>query len=197
MNIKRIYVQEKIYGDFLKALTAFIRENLKHGPAADQTTFVGPVQNAVQYAKVLELYEAAEKEHWNVAIGGLKERKEGKGFILPPTIIDNPPEGSRIEVEEPFGPILPVMKWSTEAEVVRRANASDAGLGASVWSSDIARATKIADQLESGSVWVNTHFEVGPHMPFGGHKQSGLGMEWGVVGLKGWCNPQSFWTRKD
>ncbi|ROW04753.1 hypothetical protein VMCG_04835 [Cytospora schulzeri] len=197
MNIKRIYVHEKIYDDFLKAMVEFIKGNLPHGPAADQTTFVGPVQNGVQYAKVLELYEAAEKENWKIALGGLKEKKEGKGFFLPPTIIDDPAEGSLIETEEPFGPILPVMRWSDEDAVVRRANCLEAALGASVWSSDIAKATKIANQLEAGSVWVNTHFEVGPHMPFGGHKHSGLGMEWGVVGLKGWCNAQSFWTRKD
>ncbi|POS78205.1 aldehyde dehydrogenase (NAD+) [Diaporthe helianthi] len=197
MNVKRIYVHEKIYDDFLKAMVDFIRNNMKPGVAADPNTGVGPVQNSAQYAKVLDLYEAAEKEGWKIATGGLKEKKEGKGFILPPTIIDDPAEGSRIEAEEPFGPILPVMRWSDEAEVVHRANGFDSGLGASVWSSDIAKATKLADQLEAGSVWINTHFEVGPHMPFGGHKQAGLGMEWGVVGLKGWCNPQAFWTRKD
>lgn len=190
-------VHEKIYDEFLKAMVDFIRNNLKSGPAADPNTGVGPVQNSMQYAKVLNLFEAADKEGWKIATGGLKEKKEGKGFILPPTIIDDPAEGSRIEAEEPFGPILPVMRWSDEAEVIRRANGFDSGLGASVWSSDVAKATKIADQLEAGSVWVNTHFEVGPHMPFGGHKQAGLGMEWGVVGLKGWCNPQAFWTRKD
>ncbi|KAG8163674.1 hypothetical protein KVR01_006971 [Diaporthe batatas] len=197
MNVKRIYVHEKIYDDFLKAMVDFVRNNMKPGPAADPNTGVGPVQNSMQYAKVLNLFEAAEKEGWKIATGGLKEKKEGKGFILPPTIIDDPAEGSRIEAEEPFGPILPVMRWSDEAELIRRANGFDSGLGASVWSSDITKATKIADQLEAGSVWINTHFEVGPHMPFGGHKQAGLGMEWGVVGLKGWCNPQAFWTRKD
>ncbi|KAL1873511.1 hypothetical protein Daus18300_003874 [Diaporthe australafricana] len=197
MNIKRIYVHEKIYDDFMKAMVDFIRNNLKHGSVVDQSVAVGPVQNSMQYAKVLNLFEAADKEGWKIATGGLKEKTEGKGYILPPTIIDDPAEGSRIEAEEPFGPILPVMRWSKEEDVVRRANDFDSGLGASVWSSDIAKATKIADQLEAGSVWVNTHFEVGPHMPFGGHKQAGLGMEWGVVGLKGWCNPQAFWVRKD
>ncbi|KAI3394985.1 hypothetical protein diail_1874 [Diaporthe ilicicola] len=179
----------------------FIRNNLKHGPAADPNTAVGPVQNSMQYAKVLNPFEAADKDGWKIATGGLKEKKESKGssFILPPTIIDDSAEGSRIKSEEPFGPILPAMRWSKEEDVVRRANGFDSGLDASVWSNDIAKATRIADQLEAGtsSVWVNTHFEVGPHMPFGGHNQAGLGMEWGVVGLKGWCNPQAFWVRKD
>lgn len=196
MNIKRIYVHETIYGDFLAAMVNFVRDNLKPGPANDPNTFVGPVQNLMQYDKVKTFFEEADTQKWDIALGGLKEKKEGKGYILPPTIIDNPAEDSRIVTEEPFGPILPIMKWSNEADVIVRANSVETALGASVWSNDIEKATKIADQLEAGSVWVNTHFEVGPLMPFGGHKQSGIGMEWGVVGLKGWCNPQSFWTKR-
>lgn len=195
MNIKRVYVHDKIYDAFLASMVSFVRDNLKPGPAADPNTFVGPVQNHMQYGKVKELFEEAEIQKWTIALGGLKDKPEGKGFILPPTIIDNPAEDSRIVVEEPFGPILPILRWSDEADVIRRANGVESALGSSVWGTDVAKATKIADQLESGSVWVNCHFEVGPLMPFGGHKSSGLGMEWGVVGLKGWCNPQAFWTK--
>lgn len=199
MNIKRVYVHDKIYDSFLAAMVEFVGTNLKHGPAADTSTFVGPVQNSMQFAKVKELYEEAEAQEWDIALGGLKlvdDKKEGKGFLLPPTIIDNPAEDSRIVVEEPFGPILPILRWTDEADVVRRANNTESGLGASVWSKDVERATRIADQLEAGSIWVNCHFEVVPQMPFGGHKASGIGMEWGTVGLKGWCNAQSFWTKK-
>lgn len=196
MNIKRVYVHEKIYDAFLAAMVSFVRDNLKPGPAQDPNTFVGPVQNSAQYEKVKDLFEAAETQKWTIALGGLKEKKQGKGFILPPTIIDNPAEDSRIVQEEPFGPILPVMKWADEDDVVCRANGTDAALGASVWSNDIEKATRIVDQLDAGSAWVNCHFEVGPFTPFGGHKKSGIGMEWGVVGLKGWCNPQSFWVKK-
>lgn len=196
MDIKRIYVHDKIYDAFLKAMVDFVRDNLKSGPAADSNTFVGPVQNAMQYGKVKELYEHASAQQWKIALGGVEAMKEGKGYLLPPTIIDNPAEDSRIVVEEPFGPIVPTLRWTDEADVIRRANNTDQGLGASVWSSDVARATKIADQLEAGSVWVNCHFELAPTLPFGGHKASGLGMEWGVYGLRGWCNGQSFWTKK-
>jgi acyl-CoA reductase-like NAD-dependent aldehyde dehydrogenase len=69
------------------------------------------------------------------------------------------------------------------------------GLGASVWSKDVPRAQRMVEQLEAGSIWVNTHFELAPNVPFGGHKQSGLGMDWGEVGLKGWCNPQAYWVK--
>lgn len=197
MNIKRVYVHDKIYDAFLAAMVDFIK-NMPCGDAKDPNTAIGPIQNTMQYAKVKELIQEAEKQKWTVALGGLKEleKKDGKGLQLPPTLIDNPPEDSRIVVEEPFGPILPIMRWTEEADVVSRANALDSALGASVWSPNIARATKIADQLESGSVWINGHFQVAPNMPFGGHKASGIGMDWGVVGLKGWCNPQGFWTNK-
>lgn len=98
--------------------------------------------------------------------------------------------------EEPFGPILPVLKWKDEKDVIKRANASLMGLGASVWTKDLERGERIARQLEAGSVWVNSHFELAPNVPFGGYKWSGIGVDWGVEGLKGWCNPQTVWVRK-
>lgn len=195
MNVKRIYVHDKIYDAFLAAMVEFVSNNLKPGPATDTNTFVGPLQNSMQFGKVKEFFEEADAQNWKIALGGLKEKKDGKGFILPPTIIDNPAEDSRIVAEEPFGPILPTLRWTDEADVIRRANGTESGLGASVWSADVDKATKIADQLEAGSVWINCHFELVPHMPFGGHKASGIGMEWGTLGLKGWCNGQSFWTK--
>jgi acyl-CoA reductase-like NAD-dependent aldehyde dehydrogenase len=94
------------------------------------------------------------------------------------------------------GPILPIMPWSDEAEVIAAANNTRMGLGASVWSSDIWRAERIALQLEAGNVWVNKHFEPLPHAPFGGHKESGVGVEFGLEGLHGMCNVQTINIRK-
>ncbi|KAF3764032.1 aldehyde dehydrogenase [Cryphonectria parasitica EP155] len=198
MNIKRVYVHDKIYDAFLAAMVTFIRDNMPYGPAADPKTIIGPLQNSVQYEKVKKFFAEAETQKWTIALGGLEEEAKikSKGLLLPPTLIDNPSDDSRIVVEEPFGPILPVMRWTDEKEVISRVNAVEAGLGASVWSSNIEKATEIADALEAGSVWINNHFQVSPNMPFGGHKASGIGMDWGVVGLKGWCNPQGFWTFK-
>lgn len=179
-------------------MVEFVKGNLAHGAATEPNTVVGPIQNHMQYEKVKGYFAEAEKQKWKIALGGPEElaKTSGKGLVLPPTLVDNPPDDSRIVAEEPFGPILPVMRWTEEADVIKRANGVDAGLGASVWSGDLDKATRMADQLESGSVWINNHFQVGPHMPFGGHKASGIGMDWGVVGLKGWCNPQAFWTFK-
>lgn len=194
MNIKRIYVHENIYDKFLAAMVATTKQ-FKTGDHTNAEAFFGPVQNQMQYEKLERFYTQIGKEGWKTALGGELGPKHGNGFFIHPTIIDNPPENSSIVVDEPFGPIVPVLKWVDEEDVIRRANASRLGLGASVWSKDIDRAQRMAEQLEAGSIWVNTHFELAPNVPFGGHKESGIGMEWGVVGLQGWCNPQTYWIK--
>ncbi|KAJ2987002.1 hypothetical protein NUW58_g4745 [Xylaria curta] len=194
MNIKRIYVHESIYDKFLTALVVTTKQ-FKIGDHTDPEAVFGPVQNRMQHEKLQKFYSQISKEGWKTALGGEPGPTQEKGFFMPPTIIDNPPEDSSIVVDEPFGPIVPVLKWSNEEDVIKRANASKLGLGASVWSKDVSRAQKMAEQLEAGSIWVNTHFELAPNVPFGGHKESGLGMEWGQVGLEGWCNPQAYWVK--
>ncbi|KAJ5726985.1 hypothetical protein N7493_006012 [Penicillium malachiteum] len=193
MMIKRLYVHEKIYDEFMQKLVAFVK-TLKVGDGTGADTFVGPVQNKMQYEKAKELFGSITTENLNAVLGGTIE--DSTGYFIHPTIIDNPPENSRVVQEEPFAPILPVMKWSDEADVIDRANALETGLGSSVWCSDLDRAAHIADQLQSGSVWVNSHFQVAPNVPFGGHKQSGMGVEWGLTGLLGYCNSQTQWLNK-
>lgn len=194
MDMKRIYVHEAIYDKFLPALVEATKK-LKIGDHTDPEAFFGPVQNQMQFEKLRTLYAQIDKEGWKTALGGEPGPKQGSGFFMPPTIIDNPPESSRIVVDEPFGPIVPVLRWTSEEDVIKRANASKLGLGASVWSRDVSRARRMAEQLEAGSIWVNTHFEIAPNVPFGGHKESGIGMDWGEVGLRGWCNPQAYWVK--
>lgn len=142
------------------------------------------------------MYAQIEKSGWKVALEG-KVRTSDKGYFIEPAIIDNPPEDSRIVVEEPFGPIVPLLRWSDEDDVLERANALETGLGASVWSRDIARAERMARQLSAGSVWVNSHFDVAPTVPFGGHKESGVGMEWGLEGFRHYTNSRSLWVWKN
>lgn len=194
MNIKRVYVHEKIYDEFLAATVDFVK-NLKTGDHTDAEAFFGPIQNSMQYEKLRAFYSEIETQGWKTALGGHPGEKTGKGYYMPATIIDNPPEDSRIVTDEPFGPIVPLIKWTDDSDVIARVNASKLGLGASVWSRDVERAKHMAEQLEAGSIWVNTHFELAPNVPFGGHKHSGLGMDWGEVGLKGWCNPQAYWVK--
>lgn len=87
------------------------------------------------------------------------------------------------------------MSFSTDAEAIQKANNTMYGLGASVWCKDLTRARKIGDKLEAGNVWINTHFELDPRAPFGGHKESGLGHEWGVSGLLTYCNSQTMYVK--
>ncbi|KAL2276372.1 hypothetical protein FJTKL_00965 [Diaporthe vaccinii] len=194
--IKRVYVHEDIYDAFLAAFVDFVK-TLKSGGPADAEAVLGPTQNSMQFAKLLDLYSNISKEGWKVVLGGEPAApKKGGGFYLPTTVVDNPPENSRLVADEQFGPIVPLLKWSDEDDVIRRANASLMGLGGSVWSKDVQRAERLTRRLEAGTVWVNTHFELGPQASFGGHKESGIGVESGLAGLKGWCNPQTVWVRK-
>ncbi|KAI3390310.1 hypothetical protein diail_10306 [Diaporthe ilicicola] len=194
--IKRVYVHEDIYDAFLAAFVEFVK-TLKSGSATDFEAMLGPQQNSMQYAKLLDLYSQISKDGWKIALGGEPAAsKTDKGFFLPITVVDNPPEDSRVVAEEQFGPIVPLLKWSDEDDVLRRANTSSMGLGGSVWSTDLKRAERLARRLEAGTVWVNSHFEIGPLVSFGGHKESGIGVELGMDGLKGWCNPQTVYINK-
>ncbi|KAL8954699.1 MAG: hypothetical protein Q9193_007130, partial [Seirophora villosa] len=156
MMIKRLYVHSSIYPKFVEAFCAHVRDNMKVGPGTDPNNFIGPVQNSMQYAKVKDMYAQIAQQGWKPALGGDMPDDEGKdgskGYFFTPTVIDNPPDDARIVTEEPFGPILPILKWDTDDEVIARANDTKMGLGASVWSSDLERATGMAMQLEAGSV---------------------------------------------
>lgn len=95
------------------------------------------------------------------------------------------------------GPIVPLLSWSSEDDVVARANDTSMGLGASIWCNDVEKAARVGREIQAGSVWINTHFEISPLVPFGGHKESGIGTEWGANGLKGFCNVQSLFVNKN
>ena len=191
--IKRLYIHEKIYDEFRDKLAKHVQD-LKVGEGTRPDTFIGPVQNSMQFDKAKDLFNSLSSEGLRSVVGGTI--KDSQGYFIQPTLVDNPPDNSRVVVEEPFAPILPLLKWSDENDVIARANDSQTGLGASVWSRNIDRANRMALQLQAGSVWVNSHFQVSPKVPFGGHKASGIGMEWGLTGLLGYCNPQSLWLKK-
>ncbi|KAI0512624.1 aldehyde dehydrogenase [Xylaria bambusicola] len=192
--IKRVYVHESIYDAVLAEIVKYVG-SVKVDNGLDEGTVVGPVANRPQYERVKELLANIEETKLDVLPKKGQPIEELKGFFIRPIVINNPPDDSRVVVEEPFGPILPVMKWSDEADVIQRANNTDYGLGASVWSRDLVRATRIADKLQAGNVWINTHAEIQASTAFAGHKQSGYGSELGVDGLKGWCNIQAMYTR--
>lgn len=178
--MKRLYVHESIYDKMCDELAELAR-NAIVGDGLKQGTQLGPLQNRMQFDKVMETIEDAKKTG-NVIAGG--SRAEQKGYFIQPTIVRDIEDGTRLVDEEQFGPVLPIIKFSDEDDAVARANASPYGLGGSVWSSNADRAYAVADKMNSGTIWVNKHAELAPNIPFGGSKNSGLGTELGEEGLE-------------
>lgn len=176
---KRVYVQGKIYDEMAAALAAIAKDAVVDD-GMKQGARLGPLQNRMQFEKVKGLIDSARREGGTV-IGG--ETLDRPGYFLRPAVVKNVKEGTRIVDEEQFGPVIPLIRFDDEDDVVRRANATQFGLGGSVWSSNFDRAVKIAEQIDAGTVWVNQHVTIGPHIPMAGSKQSGLGVEQGLEGL--------------
>lgn len=179
LAIKRLYVHESIYDRVCTALgqladAAVVGDGLTPGVQ------FGPVQNRQQFDKVKGLLEEAARTGTVVAGG---QALGGAGYFIRPTIIRDVTDGDRIVDEEQFGPVLPVIRFSDPEDALRRANASQHGLGGSIWSNDLPLATELASRMEAGTVWINKHLDFGPTLPFGGAKQSGLGVEFGEEGV--------------
>jgi len=144
----------------------------------------------MQYEKVKGLYADAEKNKYKSVDGYDVDLNGTKGFFLTPKIIDNPPDDSLIVTEEQMGPIVPTQPWKDEDEVIARANNSTMGLGASVFAKDPAHAARIGEQLEVGSLFINSSPKMAIRLPFSGHKESGIGIEGGPHSLQTYCNQQ-------
>ena len=192
---KRIYIHEDIYDELSTAIAEYAK-NVKVGDGSQQGTGVGPIQNKKQYDRVLELIQDAKDKGYKFLAGGNVD-PSGTGYYVPITILDNPPEDARIVAEEQFGPVMPLMKFSTEEEVIARANASEYGLAGAVWTGNPDKGVEIAEQLETGTVWINEYLHLSPFAPFGGHKQSGFGAEYGLDGLKEFTYPQVITVKRD
>ena len=192
---KRIYIHEDIY-DEMSAAIADYAKMIKVGDGAEQGTLVGPIQNRPQYERVLGLIQDAKDNGYKFLVGGDHDPSI-PGYYVPITILDNPPENARIVAEEQFGPVMPLMKFSTVDEAIARANNSDYGLAGAVWTADADEGVRIAEQLETGTVWVNEFLHLSPFAPFGGHKQSGFGAENGKEGLLEYTYPQVITVKRD
>lgn len=177
--LKRLYVHSSIYDQMCEALVRQVGDYIV-GDGLEQGTRVGPLQNAVQYEKARKYLEAAHADGAVIAGGDVVDRP---GYFIQPTIVRDISDGSKLVDEEQFAPILPVISYDDVDDVVARANASEYGLGGSIWSNDVDAARQLASRIESGTVWINHHCHFGPNIPFGGAKQSGLGVEFGREGM--------------
>ncbi|MEW9572989.1 aldehyde dehydrogenase family protein [Rhodanobacter sp. Si-c] len=180
--IKRLYVHDAVYDELCAALVA-IAGTVKVGEGFEDGVLIGPVQNRMQYERVLELLADTKRQPGvRILCGG--DALPRPGYFIAPTIVADIAEGTRLVDEEPFGPVLPVIRFHDVDDAIRRANDSRFGLAGSVWSADEARAKAAAEQLEVGTAWVNHHLGVEPDLPFGGFKESGIGREYGADGLR-------------
>jgi acyl-CoA reductase-like NAD-dependent aldehyde dehydrogenase len=149
------------------------------GDGLESGTQMGPIQNLAQFERV-KGFLADARRNGKIVAGGLLERE---GYFVRPTIVRDIPDDARLVREEQFGPVLPVLRYSDIDDVIARANDTEFGLGGSVWSSDRDRACAVAARMDAGTVWVNNHLDLRPDIPYGGAKQSGVGVEMGSEGL--------------
>ena len=186
--LKRLYVHESIYEELGQEM-AILAKQVKVGNGLEDGVELGPIQNAKQLQIVIDLAADAKACGGRFLSGGNKIA--GAGYFFEPTIVADLTDGCRLVDEEPFGPIVPIIKYSDVDAVISKANENDAGLGGSIWSGDVVKATELAKRMECGSVWINTHGAIQPNAPFGGIKQSGFGVEFGLYGLEEYTSIQT------
>ena len=186
-GLKRLFVPARLEEAIASAL-AKQASKVKVGPGLADGVQMGPIQNRTQFDRVRALIDDAKANGASIYFEG--EAPSGPGYFVPITLVRGAMPGSRIVDEEPFGPVLPIIPYNTLEEAIAMANDTNFGLGASVWSADLDRAAAVAQQLEAGSRWVNQHPAMGPDIPFGGVKESGVGVECSVHGLREFTNRQ-------
>jgi len=176
----RFYVHEKVHDAFTKKLTDKMA-GLKMGNGLDDGVALGPLVNAEGRDKCSELVEDAVKKGAKVLTGG--KMPEGKGYFYPATVLDNVPDGASMLNEEIFGPVAAIQTFKSEDEVITRANDTEYGLVAYLYTKDLTRGMRVSEKLDFGMIGLNRGLVSDPAAPFGGTKQSGLGREGAHEGL--------------
>lgn len=190
----RLLLQEQIHDEFLERLTN-LAATAQMGDPMDVKTQIGPVTTRQQYAKILDYIDIAKQDGASLVLGGRPATQAAcaNGWFIEPTIFAGVKNEMRIAQEEVFGPVLSVIKFKDEDEVIRIANDSRFGLGAGVWTTDIGRAFRMSERIQAGTVWINT-YRTGSFMaPFGGYKDSGMGRENGIDAVHEYLQVKSVW----
>lgn len=178
----RIYVERPLYNEFIHKFAEKVRE-LKVGDPLSDHTNVGALVSKEHYERVNSYIEIARNDGANILTGGKRPEGVEKGYFLEPTIITGLDRNSRCVREEIFGPVVTVMPFDMEEEVIMQANDTHYGLSATIWTNDLRRAHRVAHQIEAGIIWVNTWFLRDLRTPFGGMKNSGIGRTGGMHSL--------------
>ena len=197
LAVKRVFLFESIADEFVDRLVGKVAK-LRVGPGTAEGVTLGPLHTAGGRAEIEEQVEDAVSAGTKVLIGG--KRPEGDalaaGNFYEPTILLEPLRDARVAVEEVFGPVLPVWTVGDLDEALERANSSIYGLGSSVWTRDLDRATEAAERLEAGYTWINSQQKIYDELPFGGFKQSGFGKEHGIEALDHYLETKSVVVRR-
>lgn len=174
----RLFVHRSVYQDFLSRLMKHFT-HVRVGNPLDEQTQMGAQISETQMNRILGYIAIAKEEGATILTGGkrLQGEKYDNGYFIEPTILVDVRNDMRVAYEEIFGPVLCVIPFDDEAEVIRLANDSEYGLAGGVWTQDINRALRVSRAIETGRIWVNTYHEIPAHAPFGGYKRSGLGRE--------------------
>lgn len=177
----RLLLHEKIYDDFIAKMKEKM-SRMQIGDPMDRKTDVGPVVSQEQFDRVMKYISIAKDEGAEALIGG--NRHGDTGYFIEPTVFINAENTMKHVQDEIFGPVISVIKFKDDEDAVRIANDSIYGLGGAVWSKDDDKALNIAKKLRTGTVWINEYHLMSEKAPFGGYKQSGIGREFGIDGVK-------------
>lgn len=190
MAVKRVFVADAVHDALVDRFAERARA-IRVGPGDMPGVTMGPIQNRVQYDRVQSLINATRRDpSARFVTGG--DPIQSSGYFIAPAVVTGLADEAPLVMEEQFGPVLPVLRFRDEAEAIRRANGTRFGLGASLWSRDVARAAALGAGIEAGMVWINRHGGSEADVPFGGMKQSGIGREQGLIGLHGYMEAQAF-----
>ncbi len=191
--IKRLYVHDSLHDAVVAELKVLV-DVMPMGDGMQPGIAMGPIQNRMQFDKVVALVEQAKAQAATIVCGG--EARTQPGHFYPLTLVTDIADGAALVDQEQFGPVLPIIRYSDVEAAIASANRLDTGLGASVWSTDLEKAKSVASRIQAGTVWINQHGAVHPMVPFGGIKGSGWGVEFGLDGLKGVTRVQVISVKK-